>query len=699
MKLPSLRGKLCLFSAVFFLFFSTQLSFSQGYEEPPPSETIKKYRQILETSDKPSEIARAHYEIGFALEGLGRETEATAEYLKVMINYSQISGVGEKAEERLAHLYNSFSQRTKKLVKPDEKALGEKDPRIFFAYTKSLYENYRNLGQYDKALDALRWLSNMDPENPAYLIDIGDIYLQGYNDSDKATFYFKKAVEITPDNPRAYVELGRSYEKKGDYESAVNAYIKAGEISPASPWAIYGLRRIDGIRLAGDKRLVKDWYFLGPFDNSDKKGLKRPLSPEKKIELKATYAGKNNTPVKWFRPFDYEASGYVDLNMLFKPGDYALVYALTYVYSPDERDAHFKFGSDDGIKIWLNDREIFSYDISRLAEVDDNLVRVFLKKGWNKVLIKVSDTWGSWGFYFRATDLKGDAVEDLIFDPLRDNQRVDYIYGRFAREKRFKLTRIIAIYTVGISLFLFGLYFMVSNIYHKITINRMKEDFISSVSHELKTPIAAVKMLAETLKRGKVKEDRRKAQYYDMIIRESNRLTKFINKILDFSKIEKGGKIFYFEKENLVDLAKTAVEIYKDEAQDEKLNIRVTAGKNEIFAEIDKDAILQVILNLIDNAYKYSKAEKEITINVECDRKDACIEVIDKGLGISKTSIEKIFDKFYRGERDMVMGIKGSGLGLSFVKSVISAHNGRIGVESEMAKGTKFIISLPVEKG
>ena len=693
-----LSKRLCLFAAIGAFFFSFSLSFSQGSEEPSLLETIKKYREVLNTAEKPGIIAEAHYRIGLALEKLGRETEATAEYLKIMINYPQISDAGKKAEERLAGLYSSFSKRTKELIKEDEVVAKEKDPRIFFAYTKSLYESYRNLGRYDRALHALKWLCNMDPENPDYLIDIGDIYLQGYNDPDKAILHFKKALEISPGNPRTYVDLGRSYEKKGDYESAVNMYAKAAKVSPANPWAIYGLRRIDGIRLAEDKRLVKDWYFLGPFDNSDKAGLKRPLAPEEKIELKATYSGKDNTPVKWFRPFSYDDSGYVDLNLLFKPHDYVVAYALTYVHSPRERDVQLRFGSDDGIKIWLNGQEIFNYDISRSAEADNDLVIANLSKGWNEILIKVSDTWGNWGFYFRATDLKGNPVEDLIFDPLKDDRRVKYIYGRFAREKRFRLTRIATLYIVAVSVFLTGLYFMVSNIYHRIKINRMKEDFISSVSHELKTPIAAVKMLTETLKRGKVRQDTGKTRYYDMIIRESDRLTRFINKILDFSKIEKGKKVFYFEKENLVDLTKTVVEIYKDESQDEKLKIQFNAEKDEILAEIDKDAIFQVIFNLIDNAYKYSKEEKVITINVKALPKEVRIEVIDKGLGIPKGSIERIFDKFYRVERDIVMGIKGSGLGLSFVKSVVSAHNGTMAVESKIGKGSKFVISLPVER-
>ena len=306
------------------------------------------------------------------------------------------------------------------------------------------------------------------------------------------------------------------------------------------------------------------------------------------------------------------------------------------------------------------------------------------------------------GYNFRITDLRGNPEEDLVFDPLKDDERLKVIYGQIVRAKRFQFTKIATVYTGALSIFLLGIYFMISNILAKVKINRMKQDFISSVSHELKTPIAAVKMLAETLRRGKIKDAKRKDQYYNMIIRESDRLTRFINKILDFAKIEKGGKVFYFEEANISELAKTAVDIYKEEAQDESLVLNLNLSKEDIEAEVDQDAILQVILNLMDNAYKYSKDEKNITVNVRENANVVIVEVADKGLGIPKESLEKIFDKFYRAGQYMMDGIKGSGLGLSFVKSVINAHSGKIAVESEVNKGTKFVISLPkksVQKG
>ena len=694
--LPSRRHIVLIL--IFLCFILTQLAYSEEDALLTPAERVREYSDIIESSSSDVEIANAHYEIGRAFEEMGKDTEATAEYLKVVINYPDEKEAYKKVESRLKNLYTEFDKKSKEFTFSEEPPGGQKDPTIFFAYIKSLYENYRNQAQYDRAISVLAQLYDMDPDNSSYLVNMGEIYLHGYGDVDKAIFHFNKAIELGAEKTRSYAGIGRAYEKKGDYDNAVKFYRKAGEISPASPWAIYGLRRIEAIILSAEKKLVKDWYFVGPFDNSDGKGLEKVFPPEESIDLKAEYIGKKDVVAKWFRPFSYDSSGYVDMNLLFKLNDYSVGYALTYVHSPNEKDIKVRFGAEDGIKIWINDKEIATFEIARSSEVDSDFLDAHLNKGWNKVLLKVSDTWGGWGFYFRITDMKGNFQEDLIFDPIKNEARLKYIYGKLTREKRFRVTKIVGIYALAITAFLLGLYFMIDNILSKRKINRMKEDFISSVSHELKTPIAAVRMLAETLKRGKVKEESRKDQYYEMIMRESDRLTKFINKILDFARIEKGGKIFYFEKSDIKDLLKTALDIYKDEAQDENLKLSLNTESSDVYADIDKDAIMQVVLNLMDNAYKYSKEEKSITLNLRKSSKDIFIEVQDKGVGIPKEDIEKVFEKFYRVDKYSTGKVKGSGLGLSFVKSVIDAHSGKIALESDLGKGTKFIISLPLKR-
>lgn len=644
-------------------------------------------------SAEEANLAQAHLEAGLALEKEGRETEATAEYLKIIINYPEAEVAGKKAEERLSGLYEKFSVKVEEFEKYRPSG-GEKKPAVFFAYIKGLYENYRNLGQYDKAAHLLEKLYDMDPENAVYLLDIGNIYLDGYGDADKAISHFKKALKLDGNNPKIYIDLGRAYEKKGDFENALATYAKAAEMFPASTWAIYGLRRARGVRLTKERKLIKDWYVLGPFDNADREGLEKVFLPEKEIDIGATYKGKNGASVRWTRPFGYEASGYVDLNELVTPNDYAVAYALTYIYSPADKKVGLLAGSDKGICIWINDKVALKKNLERSAEADEDRVNISLKKGWNKALVKVSDTWGAWGFYFRILDSRGNAAEDLIYDPEKNENRRKKMSGAFIKRKRLKVTGTLLIYTGAIFIFVVGLSFMISNIVNRIEINRMKEDFISSVSHELKTPIAAVKIFAETLKRRGIKEEKQKEEYYDLIIKESDRLTSFINKILNFSRLEKGGEIFEFKNTDIARLAREAAEIYKSEVQDEKLKVRIDAKKDPVFARIDRDAVLQVILNLVDNAYKYSGKKKDITITVNGSGGKALIEVIDKGPGIASDDLKKIFDKFYRAKSADGRGKKGSGLGLAFSKGVVIAHGGNIAVESKLGKGSKFTITL-----
>ncbi|MCQ9207262.1 MAG: ATP-binding protein [Omnitrophica bacterium] len=644
-----------------------------------------------------AKLAQAHLEAGLALEKEGRETEATAEYLKIIINYPEAEDAGKKAEERLSGLYEKFSVQIKEFEKyrPSDR---EKKPVVFFAYIKGLYENYRNMGQYDKAVYLLEKLYDMDSENASYLSDMGNIYLEGYNDPDKAISHFKKALKLNSNNPKAYIDLGKAYEKKGDFENALATYVKAAETFPASTWAIYGLKRAEGVRLTKERKLIKDWYVLGPFDNIEKDGLEKVFPPENEVDIRATYKGKNGARIRWVRPFGYEASGYVDLNRLITPNDYAVAFALTYVYSPNNKKVELLTGSDKGICIWVNDKVVLKKNLERSAEADEDRVSVSLKRGWNKVLVKVSDTWGAWGFYFRILGPRGNTAEDLIYDPEKNENRRKKMSGAFIKRKRLKVTGTLLIYTGALFIFVVGLSFMISNIVNRIEINRMKEDFISSVSHELKTPIAAIKIFAETLKRRGIKEEKEKQEYYGMIIKESDRLTGFINKVLNFSRLEKGGEIFEFKNTDIVRLARDAAEIYKSEVQDEKLEVRLDAKKDSIFAKIDRDAVLQVILNLIDNAYKYSGEKKDITITVNESGGKAFIEVIDKGPGIASDDLKKIFDKFYRAKRADGKGKKGSGLGLAFSKGVVTAHGGKISVESKLGKGSRFTITLKISR-
>ena len=674
-------------------------SHSQTDESFTPQEKIRIYREILDKENDPHALAETHFKIGELLEGEGRDTEATSEYLKIILNYPQVQDVSKKAETRLTALYSKFQDTESGILEGNAERVETKDPAIFFNYIKSLYETYRDQGNYDKAVYLLNKLIKIHPSNQGYYLDLGNIYLHGYNNPDKALEYFEKVVEINPEHPSVYTDMGLAYEKKGDLENAVKCYRKSLEIAPFGTWSMYGLSRMQAIKLSKDKKLIKDWYFLGPFENVNRKGLESSFGPEEGIDLNKTSQGARGATIKWDRPFDYNDSGYVDLNQIFTPNDNVVCYALTYAYSKKEKECEIRIGSDDGIAVWVNDKLIFKEDVTGPAQFDRDIVKAAFKKGWNKILIKTSENWGSWGFYFRITDPNGNTPGDIIFDPLKDDKRVKKIYSKLTKEKGIRIARVTLSYGFAVLILLSGVYLLITNIYNKFKIRQMKEDFIASVSHELKTPLAAIKMFAETLSMDRVKKEEDKKEYYATITRETDRLTRFINKILDFQKIEKGKKIYSFENVDIKKLLKDAINIYKNQVQDENFIVEeeYEPGLPEI--ELDEDAMLQVILNLLINAYKYSKGQKYI--KVEAKKKDGSmmISVTDKGMGISKEKLTKIFEKFYRIDRDVTRDVKGSGIGLAFVKSVIEAHDGRIAVRSQLNKGSTFTISLPIERG
>jgi len=680
-------------------FFITLNIFAETDETFSLQEKIKIYRDMLKEENDPKILAETHYKIAENLELLGRNTEATAEYLKIILNYPEVSDFAKKSEERLSLLYSKFQETESNITLGREIREETKDPAIFFTYIKSLYETYNDKGNYEKAVYLLKKLIKLHPANQSYYLDLGNIYLNGYNDPDTALTYFNKLLEMNPEHPSVYTDMGLAYEKKEDAVNAEKFYRKSLEIAPLNAWSMYGLSRLESLKLAQEKKLIKDFFFLGPFDNTDKKGLDKKYEPEDSIDLNKTYKGMNDANIKWSRPFSYDDSGYVDLNKLFKPDDYVAAYALTYAYSGKERDLDMRLGSDDGIKVWFNDKLIYTIDITRTAQFDKDIINVKFVKGWNKILVKAAENTGSWGFYFRVTDAVANTPGYIIFDPLKDDKRVKQIYARLERRRGIKIAKNTFLYGFTFIIFLSGVYLLISNIYNKIKIREMKEDFIASVSHELKTPLAAIKMFAETLNMGRVKDEKEKANYYATIIRETDRLTRFINKILDFQKIEKGKKVYSFEKVDMNKIAKDAVNIYKDQLQDEKLVVEEDYAEHLPEVEADEDAMLQVILNLLTNAYKYSKNEKYIKVKTEERDGSVLVSITDKGMGVSKDNITKIFDKFYRIDRDLTKDIKGSGIGLTFIKSIIEAHDGKIACESQLDEGSTFTVALPIEKG
>jgi len=234
------------------------------------------------------------------------------------------------------------------------------------------------------------------------------------------------------------------------------------------------------------------------------------------------------------------------------------------------------------------------------------------------------------------------------------------------------------------------------NIRAEIKLFKLKSDFVSNVSHEIRTPLSLISMFAETLELDRVKSEEKKYEYYKIIRRESERLTRIVNKILNFSQLESSKKKFHFESTNLGKLVYKIINDYKFHLTENNVECEVKNNNKLPEIEIDKEAITEVLINLIDNAIKYSDNDNKLIVLIDKNENEIFIEVEDNGIGISKENQKKIFEKFYRVSSGFVHNTKGSGLGLSIVHYIMNAHGGSVSVKSKLGEGSKFRINFPI---
>ncbi len=252
------------------------------------------------------------------------------------------------------------------------------------------------------------------------------------------------------------------------------------------------------------------------------------------------------------------------------------------------------------------------------------------------------------------------------------------------------------LFGVIIVLMFIGVLLIVRDVSRETETTQLKTEFVHNVSHELKTPLTLIRLYGETLQRKEnlSKKDRREA--YEIITKESERLSHMINNILDFSRIEMGRKEFDFKKGNLTDVIRNTLDSYRYHLKKKGFSIIEEISSDLPDIVFDKEAIASVLINLLSNAIKFSPEQKEVRVTVY--RKDESIgfQVADQGIGISPEARSKIFERFYRLQNRMTSESKGSGLGLTLVKHVVEAHGGEICVDSEPGRGSVFSVYIPV---
>src|SRR5262245_32525521 len=225
-----------------------------------------------------------------------------------------------------------------------------------------------------------------------------------------------------------------------------------------------------------------------------------------------------------------------------------------------------------------------------------------------------------------------------------------------------------------------------------------KSNFVSNVSHELKTPLSLISLFSEILELGRVSNEEKKTEYYGIIRHESRRLNKTIDNILDFSRIEAGRKTYQLLESDMTEVIDNVLSTHRYQIINSGFNVQTDIPACLPSVLLDRDAMAQAISNLLDNAIKYSGNVKQLSITARTVESNLSIEIADHGIGIPRAEQAKVFEKFYRVGNGLVHDVKGSGLGLSLVKHIIEAHKGTISVESEVDKGSRFTILLPLAR-
>ena len=240
-----------------------------------------------------------------------------------------------------------------------------------------------------------------------------------------------------------------------------------------------------------------------------------------------------------------------------------------------------------------------------------------------------------------------------------------------------------------------GIYLTYRNVSKEMALARLKSDFVSNVSHELRTPLSLIRLYAETLELGRLTSPEKHQEYYCIIRKESERLTALINNILDFSRIEAGRKEYDFRETDMRELVRNTLESYRYQIEQHGFTLEEKIGDVPPL-RVDREAMARSLVNLVNNALKYSQDRKYIGVNLYRENGSVKLEVIDHGIGIPPHEQNKIFEKFYRVGDPLVHNTKGSGLGLSLVQHIAKAHGGDVVVDSAPGAGSKFTITLPV---
>ena len=315
-----------------------------------------------------------------------------------------------------------------------------------------------------------------------------------------------------------------------------------------------------------------------------------------------------------------------------------------------------------------------------------------------KRLYQVVDETGQLVYGIPFAESAGELIVERKFELVLEGWTLRVTQKDIADEAAIRRKKIVDSLLIGgaVTVILAGLAALAWAIRRERRLNELKSEFISNVSHELKTPLSIISIFGEMLAEGKTKSPEQAHEYAEIIWRESVRLGRLIDNVLDFAKIESGRGAYEFAETDVGEVVGRAIELSGRRAQAANMQISDDIELDLPPVQLDANAFTLAVLNLVDNAIKYAADGKKIEITLKREGDHVVLAVRDWGPGIDPEEHERIFERFYRSKDVRLKPIRGSGIGLALVQHIARAHGGEATVSSELGKGSTFRISLPI---
>jgi two-component system, OmpR family, phosphate regulon sensor histidine kinase PhoR len=287
--------------------------------------------------------------------------------------------------------------------------------------------------------------------------------------------------------------------------------------------------------------------------------------------------------------------------------------------------------------------------------------------------------------------------ENTDVEGLATLEKLIIVVPDFKNQVWQSLRWIIIVAIIFMIIIITAFYVTVKSLLNQKKLSEIKSDFINNMTHEFKTPLATISLAVDALRNEKVMADKEKTKYFSSIIKEENiRMNKHVETILQAAVMERQELQLNLTPLHVHEVIQSILDNYVLQLQDKQGDIQLLLNAKNDMVNADEVHFSNLISNLIDNAIKYSNEKPAIVISTRSTKKHLVIRVEDNGIGMSKETVKRVFEKFYRAHTGNLHDVKGFGLGMSYVKTVIEAHKGKIKVESTLGKGSVFTVEMPL---